>query len=117
MNLPSKTMRLLGTLLMSACLLMLFAYWLMPGPYWKYGSYPFLCFVGTFGLFVALTDSNLRRWLGCLVLAVSILLGYATFDSRKNHDEMRARLRKEAESRMLEELKNEASPASKEGGR
>ena len=96
---------------------MLLAYWVMAGPYWKYGSYPFLGFLGTVGLCVALTNSNLRQWLGWLVLMSAILLGYATFDSRKRHDEMRNRVRQEVETRVLNERLTEASPAHEQATR
>jgi hypothetical protein len=110
MNLPDKTARLLGTLVICACLIMLAGYWLMPGPYWKYGDYTFLCVTGVCGLLVVIIEKRWRKVGGWLVLAASILLGLATFDSRKRHEELRSRLLREAEIRILNQLPNQVSP-------
>jgi len=44
------------------------------------------------------------------VLAASILLGLATFDSQKRHEELRSLLLREAEIRILNQLPNQVSP-------
>lgn len=113
MNVSDNLASRLGFLLVCACILMLFFYWLMPGPYWKYGNYAFLCLTGICGMLVALTSGGGYQRLGWVVLVASVALGYATFDSRKRHDEWRKNFRKEAESRMMEELKKEASAVPK----
>lgn len=117
MNSPPDNERPKGFLLMCGCMILLAQYWLFVGPLWKYGSYTFLGVVGVCGLLVALTARRGYRSLGWLVLTASIVLGYETFDSRKHHNAMMDRRYKAAESRLIEELKKEAPPVSKEGTR
>lgn len=112
MNLPDKTTRVLGTLLTTICFAMLAAYSVMPGPFWKYGSYSLLCVTGIVGLFVAVIESRGRRLMGGLVLVASLFLGYATHDSRQRRTQRMEQFRKEAESRMMEELKKVPPPSN-----
>ena len=109
--------RRLGFLLMCACLLMLFGYQIAASPFWKYGDYSFLCLTGGCGLLVGFTARGSFRLLGGFMLAASIVLGYQTFGSRRKHSEMMDRRHKAAESRILEELKKEASPVPEDGVR